>query len=282
MANTRNPIPLFWGTDDEKDSFDITQWCRQIEISSECYEWDERKKIMMSLLLLRGVARKWMDTLENNYTWESFKSRALERFGERPAQIMEKLYSRTQLPNESVGTFSDDFLNLLARASASGNPIPGPLALTSFVDGLLPHLQDSLILKNPPDLSTAITDAKYFEFFSNRNGRSIRKPAVRFASRNAYERENYNVNSNGNKPPPPQDNSHVNVRDYPQPPNGRPFRSNNQNRNLSNARNSGPDNEQDSTWAALNPQPQHNLDSHHLPSHGVLPTPVVASPKVPS
>jgi hypothetical protein len=68
MINTRNPLPLFYGNDNDKD-FDVLQWLKQIQIASMCYDWDEPKSIMMALLSLRGPALTWVDTLGNDYNW---------------------------------------------------------------------------------------------------------------------------------------------------------------------------------------------------------------------
>jgi hypothetical protein len=125
---------------------------------------------MMALLSLRGPALKlaWVDTLGNDYNWEFLKEQIQERFGERPQEIMDRLSSRVQDASESVGAHTNDYLNLLIRAANTGNAIPERLKLTGYVEGLLPKLQDSLILKEPETLTDAVRSAKYLEFQAQR------------------------------------------------------------------------------------------------------------------
>jgi hypothetical protein len=74
------------------------------------------------------------------------------------------LHSRIQLTSESVGTYTDDYLNLLSRAANTGNAIPERMKLTGYTEGLHPKLQESLILKEPETLTDAVRSAKYLEF----------------------------------------------------------------------------------------------------------------------
>jgi len=162
MNGTRNPIPIFYGNNSE--DFDVLHWLKQAELASMCYEWTEHKSIMMAFLSLRGPALIWVDTLGNDYTWETFKEQMIQRFGEQPPEIMDRLHCRFQSSSESIGAFTDDYLNLLNRASQTGNAIPERLKLTGYIEGLLSNIQEFLILKEPETLAEAVRIAKYLEF----------------------------------------------------------------------------------------------------------------------
>ena len=81
--------------------------------------------------------------------WSAFKEKITERFTEDPQEIIDKLTTRRQHPNEDVRTFTDDYTNLLAQAKATGSNIPERLQIKGYLNALVPQLKQKLYLRHP-------------------------------------------------------------------------------------------------------------------------------------
>ena len=231
----KDKLDIFTGS--ASDPFDVYQWLRHVELAAMCHEWPEGKQLATALMNLRGPALCWLDSLDmtREYTWEFFKTSLISRFGEKPQQIIDKIYSRCQQAIEDVGSYTDDFVFLLSRAAQSGNHIPVPMQLTVYIEGLLPYLQDAVIVKEPQTMEEAIKAAKYLEFHKARN---VTKKGNKNANSHMFQ---VNGNTHGffnERPPPrhsylPHPQHHYQQPGPPRHPNPRrdhDYRNNNQSR----------------------------------------------------
>ena len=111
-------LPIFTGR--SNSALSISQWIRKVEIAAKSQEWTEHQQMCMAQLSLEGPALTWLDTIQNDeIPWLAFKKAITDRFTEDPQEIIDRLATRKQLPQEDVRTFTDDYTNLLAQAKAT-------------------------------------------------------------------------------------------------------------------------------------------------------------------
>ena len=201
--------------------------CTNVELTTTAYDWDEAKCCIMSRLALRGPALRWVEMLGNNFTWEYFKTQLVERYGEKPEEIMDKLRCRVQGQNETVGSYTDDYFSLLTRAAATDNPIPDKMQKSGYIEGLLPRLRDTLIIQNPATIMEASQAARSLEFQVQRL-RGDKNSLFNFmqvgrneASRPQFRQPNHNYqNSQQGFHNNAQRNSNYRNNNYQHPPAG--------------------------------------------------------------
>ena len=200
---SKNPLKTFTGKERDQASLDVHQWLRAADKAATCFEWKPEKKLAMAMLSLEGPAADWLDTFpdSDSITWEEFKQGLVERFGEEPQEVIDKLTARRQGADEPVRAFTDDYTRLLAKAEATSNKIPAQLQLKGYIDALRHPLQGLVSIKHPETLEDAIKEAKYFEANNNRSYRAT--AALAFGSTRRDNTSNYtnlgysNAKSNG-------------------------------------------------------------------------------------
>lgn len=160
--NFKNPIPCYYGIPN-KDELTVEEWCDHVQLIITACEWDEAKSCLMTRLALRGQALLWIGRLGNSFTWTHFRTQIIGRFGESAEELINKIQTRVQLVNESVGSYTDDYFNLLSRVSATEYAIPDKLQKCGYVEGLLPRLRDILIIRDPATLLEASQTARALE-----------------------------------------------------------------------------------------------------------------------
>ena len=197
---SKNPLKTFTGKEKDQASLDVHQWLRAADKAATCFEWKPEKKLAMAMLSLEGPAADWLDTFpdSDSITWEEFKQGLVERFGEEPQEVIDKLTARKQWADESVRAFTDDYTRLLAKAETTGNKIPAQLQLKGYIDALRHPLQGLVCFKHPETLDEAIKEAKYFEANQNRSHRATAALAFGSSKRDMTTSNGYNnTKSNG-------------------------------------------------------------------------------------
>lgn len=215
---SKNPLPLFYGNS-TSDEMSVTQWCTHTELTADAYKWDEPKCCIMARLVLRGPALQWVEMLGNEFTWAHFKAQIINRYGEKPEQILDKIRCRVQGLHESVASYTDDYFSLLTRAGASDNPIPAQMQKSGYIEGLLPSLRTFVLLQNPTAIMEASEAARSWEFQAQRNLNEKSIPAFPYQpnqNRNARLPNRFDAQRPNNRPSPYQQNMR-DANNYSQP-----------------------------------------------------------------
>ena len=97
--------------------------------------------------------------------WADFKSALVNRFGEQPEVVANKLYTCRQQKSEDVAQYADRFQRLVAKLVLSENSLPSCILLRLFIEGLHPNIRARVINNHPLNLEQAINHARYLQEF---------------------------------------------------------------------------------------------------------------------
>ena len=172
MSEMRSVMRNFTGS-----SEDVHHWVRHLEMEAASAHFDDQQLLYKACSNLTGAAASWLDTIVLS-TWSDFKVSLINRFGEQPEVIVNKLYSCRQDRSEDVASFADRFQQLTAKLTLSQNSMPNCLILRLFIDGLQSDIRTQVIVKHPLTIEQAIQDARYLEEFQSAYQAPLSTPPV--------------------------------------------------------------------------------------------------------
>lgn len=159
-----SPVSLH-GNDFDQD---VATWLDEFDRIARLNGWSLTDKINALPLYLDGVAKTWFLNLpaetQNNY--DLFKEVFLARFDSEEVQLYlwPQLRDRKQKAMESVDHYASDIQKYSKRLHLSEID-----AMRHFIDGLLPDLQNFVLLKQPTSLAAAAAEARLKQVVSNRD-----------------------------------------------------------------------------------------------------------------
>lgn len=156
-------------------SENVSHWIRHVELLGMSLGWPDEQKLAAALCSLRGSAAYRLDyKYPTINTWEHFKHALIERFAEISTDFAEQITSRRQGLEESVQSYSDAFLQIIAKANAAGTSLSESYHLKQYILGLQSHLRVKLMDREYDTLDQAMKDAFKFE-------RNFATPEYQFA-----------------------------------------------------------------------------------------------------
>src|SRR5256886_8805839 len=164
-------VKEFYGRDDE----DPHEWCAEFEKACAANGWGgndnniRRKNIASSYL--RGNATEWYETDQANIAqWhidgqnDNFRERFKDHFSPQSKQIQWQfeITNIRQGTGESIEDYSRRFRSIMRKVNHT-NALAAGVQVNYFIKGLNPIYVTQVMMSNPADLNTAVTQAKLLE-----------------------------------------------------------------------------------------------------------------------
>ena len=128
--------------------------------------------VSCGIKIKKQLTRQSARCVWRNRFGQQFANGMKERFAEDADEVLDKFMVIKQRKKETVDDYADRFHMLLSSCISSGTNIPVVLQLMLFMDGLLPELRMKVRERRPEALSDAISDANYYAWGANLDGRS--------------------------------------------------------------------------------------------------------------
>lgn len=150
-------IPKF---DPGKKTTNVKGWLNKIDQLGDMYEWDQRDRIFIMQIRLRGAAREWYDDLEDYAaTWTQWKedlSRAFPRSTDYVDRL-EEMLARNKGNEETMTKYFHDKMSLLKKCNLEGDA-----AISCLIRGLPAELR-----ANAKAYSCQTPEELYYGFLSS-------------------------------------------------------------------------------------------------------------------
>lgn len=152
------------GTFSGTDSTDVEEWLALFERVSKHYRWDETLMLANILFYLRGTARAWYETHEEELTsWDTCKQKLRDLFGRSVARQMaarQELASRVQSSTESYVTYIQDVLALCRKTDKNMSEAD---KISNVLKGIADDAFNILMCKNCTTVDSIISECRRFE-----------------------------------------------------------------------------------------------------------------------
>lgn len=150
----------FCGTDDN----DVEDWLVLYERVSKHHRWDATLMLANIIFYLRGTARVWFNTHEEELTsWDVCKEKMRDLFGRTVGRQMaarNELVSRAQTPTESYVAYIQDVLALCRKIDKD---MPEADKVAHVLKGIADDAFNILMCKTCSTVDAIITECRRFE-----------------------------------------------------------------------------------------------------------------------
>ena len=151
---------------------DVLHWVRHMEMEAASAGLDDQQLLYITCARLTSAAASWLDTWSINLTkcssfrlspWAEFRRAVINRFGEQPELVANKMYNCKQTRDENVANKSDHLQRLATLLNAAQSPMPSSTLLRLSIEGLHSDIRASVNVKRQMHIEQAIEDARYFQ-----------------------------------------------------------------------------------------------------------------------
>lgn len=152
-ASALGHMPTFSGKE-----HDALEFLANFDCYANFCNWSDKDKLAAVPLALTGSAKAWLFTNAEPFnTYDAFVYHFKKKFLSNTDDwvLRRQLSSRTQRPDESVMDYGTDIIKRCQRLGFSEQE-----QMYKFIEALLPHLRDFVILREPKSLPEALSFAK--------------------------------------------------------------------------------------------------------------------------
>lgn len=172
LAHPRDP-----GTFSGTDNVDVEDWIHMYERVSTYNRWDPTLMLANVIFYLKGTARVWYETHEDDLTsWDTCKQKLCELFGKplgRQLAAKRDLASRAQTSTESYVSYIQDVLALCRKVD---DQMPESDKVGHVLKGIADDAFNLLVYRNCTTIDAIIKECRRFE---DAKSRRIPQPYTR-------------------------------------------------------------------------------------------------------
>ncbi|XP_052744769.1 uncharacterized protein LOC112043480 [Bicyclus anynana] len=114
-------VPKF---DPGKKSTNVKGWLNKIDQLGDMYTWDERDRIFVMQVRLRGAAREWYDDLDDyGASWAQWKENLTKAFPRSTDYVdrLEEMLGRTKSDSETMTKYFHEKMSLIKKCELKGD-----------------------------------------------------------------------------------------------------------------------------------------------------------------